>query len=77
MLGDYDNQNLINKGLEGISKVEAISNMIIPHNGKIILTQKPHIITKKKECTTQIVRFTYMAYHMQLDVLPSHGVKPT
>ncbi len=66
MLGDYDNQYLINKGLEGISKVEAISNMIIPHNGKIILTQKPHIITKKKgmyytNCQIHIHGIPYVA----------------
>jgi hypothetical protein len=32
---------------EGVFEVEAISNMSIPHNNKIILVQKPQTITKK------------------------------
>ncbi len=33
--------------VEGIFKVEAISNLLIPHNSKTILVQKPQTITEK------------------------------
>jgi hypothetical protein len=32
---------------EGISNIEAISNMLVPHNSKIILAQKPQIVPEK------------------------------
>jgi hypothetical protein len=32
---------------EGISKVEAINNLLIPQNSKTILVVKPQIITEK------------------------------
>ncbi len=32
---------------EGISEVEAISNLLVPRRNKIILAQKPQIVTKK------------------------------
>jgi hypothetical protein len=32
---------------EGIFKVEAINNLLIPHIGKIVLAQKPQIAIEK------------------------------
>jgi hypothetical protein len=32
---------------EGNSQIEAISNLLVPHNNKIIFTQKPQIVLEK------------------------------